>query len=69
VLLIDGDALDGLTPTRMYDSAQLEKSMFGSVLVAVNSDEDRTTLPQNVVFAHSLTDEDVRRRIRESLHA
>jgi tetratricopeptide (TPR) repeat protein len=69
VLLIDGDALDGLTPTRMYDSAQLERSMFGSALVAVNSDEDRITLPQNVVFAHSLTDEDVRRRIVESLQA
>ena len=69
VLLIDGDALDGLTPTRMYESAQLERSMFGSVLVAVNSDEDRIALPQNVVFPHSLTDEDVRHRIIESLQA
>lgn len=69
VLLIDGDALDGLTPARMYESAQLERAMFGSVLVAVNSDEDRSTLPQNVVFPHSLTDDDVRRRIVDSLQA
>jgi hypothetical protein len=69
VLLIDGDALDGLTPAQMYDSAQLERSRFGSILVAISSDEDRITLPQNVVFAHSMTDEDVRRRILESLQA
>jgi tetratricopeptide (TPR) repeat protein len=67
VLLIDGDALDGLTPARMYDSAQLERYMFGSILVAVSSDEDRTRLPQNVILAHSLTDEDVCRRLLESL--
>jgi hypothetical protein len=69
VLLIDGDALDGLTPAQMYDSAQLERSIFGSILVAVSSDEDRTRLPQNVILAHSLTDDDVRRRLAELLEA
>ncbi|MDT8070447.1 MAG: tetratricopeptide repeat protein [Terriglobia bacterium] len=69
VLLIDGDALDGLTPVQMYTSAQVEKYMFGSILVGVSSDEDRTALPQDVVLAHSLTDDDLRTRFMESLQA
>jgi tetratricopeptide (TPR) repeat protein len=67
VLLIDGDALDGFTPAQMYTSSQVERYMYGSILVAVSSEEDRSTLPEDVILAHSLTDEDLRNRFVESL--
>jgi hypothetical protein len=69
VLLIDGDALDGFTPSQMYTSSQVERYMYGSVLVGISTDEDRSTLPEEVILAHSLTDEDLRNRFVESLQA
>ncbi len=69
VLLIDGDALDGLTPVQMYTSAQIERYMFGSILVGISSDEDRSSLPEDVVLPHSLTDDDLRNRFVASLQA
>jgi tetratricopeptide (TPR) repeat protein len=69
VLLIDGDALDGLTPVQMYTSAQVERYMFGAVLVGISSDEDSSDLPEEVVLAHSLSDDDLRSRFVESLQA
>ncbi|MGE5113817.1 MAG: tetratricopeptide repeat protein [Acidobacteriaceae bacterium] len=69
VLLIDGDALDGLTPTQMFTSAQVERYMFGAVLVGVSSDEDRSALPEEVMLAHSLSDDDLRNRFIEALQA
>ncbi len=69
VLLIDGDALDGFTPAQMYTSAQVERYMFGSVLVGISSDEDRTSLPDDVVLSHSLADDELRQRFAESLQA
>lgn len=69
VLLIDGDALDGLTSTQMFTSAQIERYMFGAVLVGVSSDEDRSALPEEVTLAHSLSDDDLRNRFIEALQA
>ncbi len=67
VLLIDGDALDGFTPAQMYTSSQVERYMYGSILVGVSSEEDRSTLPEDVILAHSLSDDDLRNRFVESL--
>lgn len=69
VLLIDGDALDGFTPAQMYTSSQVERYMYGSILVGISSEEDRSTLPEDVILAHSLTDDDLRNRFVESLQA
>lgn len=69
VLLVDGDALDGFTPAQMYTSSQVERYMYGSILVGISSEEDRSTLPEEVILAHSLTDEDLRNRFVESLQA
>ena len=67
VLLIDGDTLDGFTPTQMYTSAHIEKYMFAAVLVGVASDEDRNTMPDEVVLPHSLTDTDLQTRLVDCL--
>ena len=67
VLLIDGDTLDGFTPTQMYTSAHIEKYMFAAVLVGIGSDEDRTAMPDEVVLPHSLTDTDLQTRLVDCL--
>jgi tetratricopeptide (TPR) repeat protein len=69
ILIIDGDALDGFTSAQMYTSAHVERYMFGVVLVGVASDEDHTALPEDVVLPHSLTDDDIRTRLVDSLRA
>jgi hypothetical protein len=43
--------------------------MYGSILVGISSEEDRSTLPEDVILAHSLTDDDLRSRFVESLQA
>ena len=67
ILIIDGDALDGFTSKQMYTSAQVEKYMFGVLLVGVASDDDRSALPEEVVLPHSLSDDDIRARLVDSL--
>jgi Flp pilus assembly protein TadD len=69
ILIIDGDALDGFNSKQMYTSAHVERYMFGVVLVGVASDEDRTSLPDDVVLPHSLSDDDIRLRLVDSLRA
>lgn len=69
ILIIDGDALDGFNSKQMYTSAHVERYMFGVVLVGVASDEDRTVLPEEVVLPHSLSDDDIRTRLVDSLRA
>ncbi len=67
ILLIDGDTLDGFTTAQMYTSAQVERYMFGTVLVGIGSGEDRTKLPDDVLLPHSLSDQDFRERLVEAL--
>jgi len=67
ILIIDGDALDGFTSKQMYTSAHVERYMFNVVLVGVASDDDRTALPEEVVLPHSLSDDDIRYRLVDSL--
>ena len=67
ILIIDGDALDGFTAKQMYTSAQVEKYMFGVLLVGVASDDDKSALPEEVVLPHSLSDDDIRTRLVDSL--
>jgi tetratricopeptide (TPR) repeat protein len=69
ILIIDGDALDGFTAKQMYTSAHVERYMFKVVLVGVASDEDRTSVPEEVVLPHSLSDDDIRARLVDSLRA
>ena len=67
ILIIDGDALDGFTAKQMYTSAQVEKYMFRVLLVGVASDDDKSALPEEVVLPHSLSDDDIRARLVDSL--
>lgn len=69
VLLIDGESLDGLTPSEMYRYAMLERYICGIALVGIGADDDRSILPDNVVLAHSLPDSDLTARLAESLRA
>ncbi len=67
ILIIDGDALDGFTAKQMYTSAQVEKYMFRVLLVGVASDDDKSALPEDARLPHSLSDDDIRARLIDSL--